>query len=179
MKLSAITGVLWLVVATSAFAQSKSTSDAPASSAPSKASLSEVRATVHELEGQTDKLRELLENHRELVAQRPQPQGSGAEGKKWYDEQLAKWETALDRLLTRIESAHALVAATLQRLDKSTQAGLPTALAKDVARVRNEADPERATAEQVLAQRKPAARKAKPAAANDERPQPSNEDIDL
>ena len=50
----------------------------------------------------------------------------------------------------------------MQRLDKAITGELPTGLAKDVAKVRNEADPERATAEQVLSKKKPAsARKPK------------------
>src|SRR5690349_2149542 len=106
MKVSAIT-LVGLLLAAPAVAQTKSSSNATSSSAPSKASLSEVRAIVHELEGHTEKLRELLSNHRSLVERRPEMQGSGPEAKKSYDEQLAKWESALDRQLDRIQSAHA------------------------------------------------------------------------
>jgi len=65
-------------------------------------------------------------------------------------------------------------------LDKSIAGDLPTGLAKDVANARNEANPERMMAEQVLSKRKPpSASKSKPASANDKRAAPSNEDIDL
>jgi len=71
----------------------------------------------------------------------------------------------------------------MQRLDKSIAGELPTGLAKDVARVRSEAEPERATAEQVLAKRKPStARKSKPAKPSSaaEKPDPpSDEHLDL
>ena len=168
MKSSAIIGLIWLVLAAPALGQSKSSSNAPGNSAQSKTSLAEVRAIVHELEGHTETLRELLANHRSLVEQKPQ---SGAE-------QLAKWDAAMERLLVRIESAHAVVVATIQRLDKAIVGELPTGLGKDVARVRNEADPERAMAEQALAKRKPAsARKSKQASEKPARQ--NNEDIDL
>lgn len=172
MKISAIVGLVWLVLAATAAGQSKSVGSSPSSGIASKASLAEVRAIVHELEGRTDKLRELLSQHRAHVERRPQS-----------EEQLAKWDAALERLLVRIDSARADVVETTQRLDKSITGELPTGLAKDVARVRNDAEPERATAEQVLAKSKPAsARKAKqtkqPAAA--QKPaSPSNEDLDL
>src|SRR5688500_8277041 len=133
MKISAIIGLIWLALAATAAGQSKASSNA-SPGAPSKASLAEVRAVVHELEGRTEKLRELLSQHRSLVEQRPES-----------DEQLAKWSAALDRLLVRIEGAHATIVETIQRLDKSITGELPTGLGKDVARVRNEADPERAT----------------------------------
>lgn len=168
MRVSAITGLIWLLLAATAMGQAKSSSDAPGHGAPSKTSLSEIRSIVHELEGNTEKLRELLSNHRSLVEQQPQS-----------EEQQAKWEAALERLMVRIESARATLVETLQRLDKSITGELPTGLAKDVAKARNEADPERAMAEQVLAKRKPAAaRKAKPS--KSEKPaEPSNEDLDL
>lgn len=178
MKVSAITGLIWLALATAAMAQAKSSSDTASPGAPSKSSLAEVRAIVHDLEGHTEKLQELLANHRSLVDQRPQSKGGSPEAKKSYEEQLGKWEAALDRLLTRIDSAHAAVVETTLRLDKSIKGELPTGLAKDVARVRNDAAPERAMAEQVLAKRKPpSARKSKPA--SDKPAAPSNEDLDL
>lgn len=171
MKVSAIIGLIWLVLAAPAVGQTKSSSDAPSPGAQSKASLAEVRAIVHELEGHTEKLRELLANHRSLVERRPES-----------EEQLAKWEAALDRLLVRIDGARAAVVDTTQRLDKSITGELPTGLAKDVARVRNEAEPERTMAEQALAKRKPpSTRKAKQAkqAPSDKSAPPSNEDLDL
>jgi hypothetical protein len=173
MKISAIVGLIWLALAATAAGQSKSVGSSPSSGVASKASLAEVRAIVHELEGRTEKLRELLSQHRAHVERRPQS-----------EEQLAKWDAALERLLIRVDSARADVVEAMQRLDKSIKGELPTGLAKDVARARNDADPERATAEQVLAKNKPSStRKAKqgkqtPAAA--QKPAPSsNEDLDL
>jgi hypothetical protein len=168
MKISAITGLIWLVLAATAVGQSKSSGNATSPGAQSKSVLAEVRAIVRELEGRTEKLRELLANHRSLVEQRPE---SG--------EQLAKWEAALARLVITIENGHAALIETTQRLDKSISGELPTGLAKDVAKARNEAEPERLMAEQVLAKRK-AASKSKPAKQANEKPAaPSNEDVDL
>jgi hypothetical protein len=125
---------------------------------------------VHELEGRTEQLRELLDNHRSLVERRPQ----NAEEK-----QVAKWDAALERLLVRVAAAHAAVVETTQRLDKANAGNLPTGLAKDVARVKNEADPERVMAEQILAKRKKApAKKAKASDKPAEAPI-NNEDYDL
>jgi hypothetical protein len=171
MKISAIVGLIWLALAATAAGQSKSVGSAPSSGVASKASLAEVRAIVHELEGRTEKLRELLSQHRAHVERRPQS-----------EEQLAKWDAALERLLVRIDSARADVVEATQRLDKSIKGELPTGLAKDVARARNDADPERATAEQVLAKNKPSstrkAKQAKTPAAQKPAPE-SNEDLDL
>jgi len=179
MKVSAITGLILLALAAPAMGQAKSSGDATSPSASSKASLAEVRAIIHDLEGHTEKLRELLANHRSLVERRPESEGGSPEAKKADEEQLAKWEAALERLLVRIESARAAVVEATQRLDKSIPKDLPTGLAKDVARVRNEAEPERAMAEQVLAKRKPSsARKSKPAK-QAPASEPSNEDLDL
>jgi len=161
MKVTAITALIWLALAATAAGQSKSSGNAD-SPGVSKASLAEVRAVVHELEGHTEKLRELLSQHSSLVDERPESEGASPEAKKAHDKQLAKWSSALERLLVRIADAHTTVVETVQRLDKSITGELPTGLAKDVAKVRNEADPERATAEQVLSKKKPAAtRKAK------------------
>lgn len=169
MKISAITGLIWLALAATGAAQSKSIDNTASPSGSSKASLAEVRANVHELEGRTENLRELLSQHRSLVERRPQS-----------EEQLAKWSSALERLLVRIDSARAAVVETIQRLDKSIKGELPTGLAKDVARARNDAEPERAMAEQVLAKKPASARKSKPAKpAAEKAPPPSNEDLDL
>jgi hypothetical protein len=179
MKISVITGLIGLVLAATAAGQTKSSSNTTSSGAPAKAALAEVRSIVHELEGHTEKLRELLSNHRSLAERRPEPEGGSPEAKKAHDEQLAKWEAALERLLVRLEAARATLVETTQRLDKSITGELPTGLAKDVARVRNEAEPERAMAEQVLA-KKPAARKAKPAKTTPAKPAaPGHEDLDL
>jgi hypothetical protein len=173
MKVSAITGLIWLVLAATAFGQTKSSGNATSPGAPSKAALAEVRSNVHELEGHTEKLRELLANHRSLVERRPDAKGGSPE--------LAKWEAAVARLLARIESAHEALVETTQRLDKSIAGELPTGLAKDVAKARNEAEPERLMAEQVLAKRKASpATKSKPGKQPAEKPaSPSNEDLDL
>jgi len=169
MKISAIAGLLWLALAATAFGQAKSSSN-PAGPVQSKASLAEVREIVHELEGRTERLRELLSNHRSIVENRPES-----------EEQQVKWESALERSLVRVESARAALVETTERLDKAITGELPTGLAKDVARVRNEAEPQRAMAEQVLA-KKPAPRKAKPAkpAKATEKPAPpSDDELDL
>jgi hypothetical protein len=160
MKIAALT--LWIGLVLAAPVAAQGAQGAPGGG--SKASLSEVRTTVHELEGHTDKLRELLDQYRALVEQRPTPQGSGPEGKKAHEEQLAKWNAAIERLLVRIDAARGAVVDTMQRLDKAATGELPTGLAKDVARAHNEADAERATAEQVLAKSKSTS-KSKPAKA--------------
>lgn len=181
MRVSAITGLIWLVLAATAVGQTKSSGNAtsPGGGAQSKAVLAEVRSIVHELEGHTEKLRELLADHRSLVERRPESGGGSPEAKKAQEEQLAKWEAALERQLVRIESGHAALVETTQRLDKAITGELPTGLAKDVAKARNEAEPERLMAEQALAKRKSSpARKAKPGKQPSEK-QPSNEDIDL
>lgn len=168
MKVFAITGFMCLALAAPAMGQAKSNGNASSSGAPSKAALEATRKIVHELEGHTEKLRELLSNHGSLVDRKPQSK-----------EELAKWEAALDRLLVRVEAAHASVVETTQRLDKSITGELPTGLGKDVARVKNEAEPERVMAEQILAKRKRApASKAKKAPAEKPAP-PNNEEYDL
>lgn len=171
MKVSAITGLIWLALVATAFGQTKSTGNEPSSGVQSKSALAEVRTIVHELEGRTEKLRELLANHRSLVEQRPESQ-----------EQLEKWDAALERLLVRIESAHAALLETTQRLDKTITGELPTGLAKDVAKARNEAEPERAMAEQVLAAKRKsaAAKKTKPAkqAPSEKTPSSSDDGLD-
>lgn len=117
--------------------------------ASSKASLSEIRALVHELQGRTDKLRDLMEQYRSMIEQRPQAQ-----------EQQAKWSAALERLMRRVESSHAAVVETLQAVERSATGQLPTGLAKDVANARNEAGAERTAAEQALAKAKASAARA-------------------
>jgi hypothetical protein len=170
MKISAIVGLIWLALAVTAAAQSKSVGNTASPGVTSKASLAEIRAIVHELEGYTENLRELLSQHRALVQRRPQE-----------EEPLAKWSSALERLLVRIDSAYADVVKATQRLDKSITGELPTGLAKDVARVRNDAEPQRAMAEQALKSKPAAAPKkpAKKAPATEESAPLSNEDLDL
>lgn len=170
MKVSGVIGLIWLALAATASGQAKSSGN-PQGAAQSKASLAEVREIVHELEGRTENLRELLSNHRSIVENRPES-----------EEQQVKWEAALARSLVRLESARAAVVETTQRLDKAITGELPTGLAKDVARVRNEAEPQRAMAEQALAKKPPPARKAKPskpAKATEKPAQPSDEELDL
>lgn len=181
MKLPAFTVLIGLALATTAAAQGASSSKATSSGTSSKTQLSEVRSTVHELEGQTDKLSELLTQYRSLVEQRPQPEGSSPEAKKAHQDQLAKWDSAIERLLVRLDGARAVVVETTQRLEKSISGELPTALAKDVAKALNEAGAERANAEQVLVKNK-SSRKSKPAkqAPTEKEPDPSDtDDLDL
>jgi Mg-chelatase subunit ChlI len=168
MRVAVFTVLMGLGFVASAAAEGTSSNKAASPGATSKANLSEVRTIVHELEGQTDKLRELLTQYRSLVEQRPQ-----------QDDQLSKWEAAIERLLVRIDGARASVTETTQRLDKSATGELPTGLAKDVARAHNEADAERATAEQVLAKTKPR-KKATKQAPPPEKSEPAlDDDLDL
>jgi len=161
MKVSAITMLIWFGLATAAAAQGRPSGGASPGTS-SKAQLSEVRSVVHELEARTEKLRDLMAQYRSLVEQRPQPEGGSPEAKKAHEAQLAKWNTALERLLRRIDAARAAVVETTQSLDQLGTGQLPTALAKDVASARNEAGAQRTAAEQALAKSKPA-RPAKPA----------------
>lgn len=144
MNVSAITTLIWFGLVATAVAQGTPSGKA-SSGAPSKAQLSEVRSLVHDLQARTEKLRDLMAQYRSLVEQRPQ----GDSG-----DQAAKWNTALERLLRRIDAARGAVVETKQRLDQSATGQLPTALAKDVANTRNEAEAQRAAAEQVLAKNK-------------------------
>ncbi len=169
MKVSAITMLIWFGLATAAVAQGTPSGGPGASS---KSQLSEVRSIVHELEARTEKLRDLMAQYRSLVEQRPQAEGGSPEAKKAHDAQLAKWNTALERLLRRVDAARAAVVETSQSLDQAATGPLPTALAKDVATARNEAGAQRAAAEQALAKSKPA-KAAKPAKrAEPEKPAP-------
>jgi DNA repair exonuclease SbcCD ATPase subunit len=175
MKVSAITMLIWFAITAIAGAQG--------GGAPSKASLSEVRALVHELQGHTDKLRELMSEYRSLVERRPQPEGGSPEAKKAHEQQLEKWTAALERLMRRVDVARTAVVETVQRLDRAAAGQqLPTALAKDLANARNDAEAQRATAEQALAQNKPAPARPSKHAKQTERekePPPLPDDLDL
>jgi len=151
MNVPAITMLIWFGLAATAAAQGTPSGKAASSGAPSKTQLSEVRTLVHELQGRTEKLRDLMEQYRSLAEQRPQEK-----------EQQAKWDAAVERLMRRVDVARAAVVETTQQLDKSVTGQLPTALAKDVASAKNEADAQRTAAEQALAKNKPA-RTPKPA----------------
>jgi uncharacterized protein YukE len=153
MNVPAITMLIWFGVAASAAAQGAPSGKAAGGS--SKVQLSEVRTLVHELEARTEKLRDLMSQYRSLVEQRPEAQGGSPEAKQAHEAQLAKWNTALDRLLRRVDEARAAVVEMTQRLDQSATGQLPTALAKDVASARNEAGAQRTAAEQALAKSKP------------------------
>jgi hypothetical protein len=54
---------------------------AAAQGTPSKSQLSEIRALASELEGHTGKLRDLMEQYRSLVEERPQSGGGSPEAK--------------------------------------------------------------------------------------------------
>ena len=148
MKIPAITVLIWFALATAAGAQGAPSSKSVSSGSSSKASLPQIRSLVHDLQGRNEKLRDLNDQYRSLVEQKPQ----GDEA------QLAKWNAALERLLKRIDEARAAVVETKQQLDQSAGETLPTALAKDVANARNEAEAQRAQAEQAL-KSKPAKQK--------------------
>jgi len=147
-----------------------------------KAQLSEIRAQVHELEGATSKLGDLMTQYRSLVEQRPQKQGGSPEANKAYEEQLAKWTRAVDRLMRRIDKAHATLVEKSKNLDGPSKTNLPTNLAKDVANAHNEAEAERVAAEQALknkpAQAHAAKREKKKAPSAKESEPPPLGDID-
>jgi hypothetical protein len=162
MNVRAIITLVWFGLAATAAAQGTA----------SKSQLSEVRSITNELEGHTGKLRDLMEQYRSLVEERPRSGGGSPEEKKAHDAQLAKWDAALDRLMRRVDLARAQVVEAKQRLDQAATGQLPTALAKDVANARNEAEAQRAAAEQALAKNKPSKtpKQAKPA--QEEKPAP-------
>ena len=174
MKSSIVTVLVWLAFAASAVAQG-----APAA----KPKLSEVRSLANELEGRTDKLRNLMEEYRSLVMQRPQTGGASPEAKKASEAQLARWESALDRLMRRIKAGHAAVVEISKRLDPAIKSNLPTSLAKHAADAHNEAEAVRAAAEQALAKYKPAPpqkhKPTKPAPAHREAPPLNLDDPNL
>jgi hypothetical protein len=153
MNIRAITILIWFGFAATAAAQGAASNKSSSQSTPSQAQLSEIRSVVNELQARTEKLRELMGQYRSLVEERPQSQ-----------EAQAKWNTALDRLMRRVDTARAAVVETSQHLDKVNSGRLPTSLAKDVADAHNEAEAQRTAAEQALAKNKPApAQKGKPA----------------
>jgi DNA repair exonuclease SbcCD ATPase subunit len=153
MNVRAITMLIWLGLAATAAAQGAANSKQSSQSTPSQAQLSEIRSVVNELQARTEKLHELIGQYRSMVEERPQSQ-----------EAQAKWNTALDRLMRRIDSARAAVVETEQRLDPMAKRPLPTSLAKDVADAHNDAEAQRTAAEQALSKNKPAtAQKSKPA----------------
>jgi hypothetical protein len=180
MKVPAITVLMiGFAVATTAAAEGTSSGKAASPGASSKNQLSEIRSLTHELQGHTEKLRDLMTQYRAHLEQRPQPEGTGPEAKKAHEEQLARWDAALERLLRRIDAARASVVDTKQRLDQAATGQLPTALAKDVANAKNEAEAERTAAEQALAKSKPSRKKAaKPPPAEKPAP-PLPADLDL
>ncbi|HMJ13969.1 MAG TPA: hypothetical protein VK524_21275, partial [Polyangiaceae bacterium] len=87
--------------------------------------------------------------------------------------------SALERLLHRIDDARAAVVETKQKLDQSANEQLPTALAKDAANARNEAEAQRAAAEQALAKSKPAKQKPAKQKPASEKPAPPQLPDDL
>jgi hypothetical protein len=142
MKVSAICLLVGLVLASGAAAQGASSAKGQGSGESSK-SLSAIRSLVHELQGRTEKLSDEMNVYRSMVEQKPK--GGGDE----------KWSAALERQLKRIDAARASVVEGLQQLDQAAKGSkLPTSLGKDVANAHNEADAQRAAAEQALAQNK-------------------------
>lgn len=162
MNVPAITVLIGFGLAATAAAQGTPSGNAASPGASSKAQLSEIRSLAHELQARTEKLRDLMTQYRSLVEQRPQAEGGSPDAKKAHEDQLAKWNTALERLMRRVDEARAAVVETTQRLDQSATGQLPTSLAKDVASARNEAEAQRTAAEQALAKSKSAsARRSK------------------
>ena len=184
MNAFAITVVIWCALAATAAAQGTSSGKAASPGAAPQAPLSEIRSIVHELQARTEKLSDLMTQVRSIVEQRPQPQGGSPEAKQAHEEQLAKWSAALERLLRRVDATRAEVVETKQHLDQLATGQLPTALAKEVANARNEAEAQRAAAEQALAKNKPAparaSKHAKQAPATEKAPPPLlDDDLDL
>jgi hypothetical protein len=180
MNVPAITMLIWFGLAAIAAAQSAPSGKA-ASPGASKAQLSEIRPLVHELQAHTEKLSDLMTQYRSLVEQRPQAEGGSPEAKKAHQDQLARWNTALERLLRRVDDARTAVVETMQRLNQSATGQLPTGLAKDVASARNEAEAQRAAAEQALAKGKPTSsrtsRRAPQKPATEKTPPPIPDDL--
>jgi DNA repair exonuclease SbcCD ATPase subunit len=171
MNVPAITILIWFGLVATAAAQGTPTGKGSSQGAPSQAQLSEIRSVVNELEARTEKLHELMEQYREMVGERPQGQ-----------EALAKWNTALDRLMRRIDQAHAAVAESTQHLSQVAKGSLPTSLGKDVANAHNEAEAQRTAAEHALAKNKPAkggtSKPAKQTAAKEKAPPPMPDGLD-
>lgn len=172
MNTKLISVLFVLTFAATAFAQGTSSDKSGGSAKPQ---LSEIRSLVNALQGQTDKLRQLMEQYRSLVEQRPPG--------KAHSEELDKWDAALERLLVRIDAAHTTVAETSQRLDQSAKGNLPTSLAKDVANAHNDAQAQRLEAEQVIAKNKSVlshkGKPEKPAKPADKASPPTDADLDL
>src|SRR5689334_25357341 len=99
MNIRTITMLVWIGLAAPVAAQGAHSSKSMSPGGSSKTSLSEIRSIVHELQGRTEKLRDLNKEYRSLVEQRPQSNEAQAE----------KWNAALERLLKRMEGAHAAV----------------------------------------------------------------------
>lgn len=181
MNVSAITMLIGLGIAATAAAQGTPSGKAESPSEASKAQLSETRSLVHELQARTEKLRDLMTQYRSLVEQRPQAKGESPDAKKAHEDQLAKWGTTLERLLRRVDAARTAVVETTQPLDQSATGQLPTALAKDVANARNEAEAQRTAAEQALAKSKTApartSKRAKQPPATEKTPPPIPDDL--
>jgi len=145
MNVPALTLVICIGVTATASAQHTPSGGPASPGASSKASLSEIRVLVHELQGRTEKLRDLNEQYRSLVDQRPADA-----------ERLAKWQAALERLMSRLDAARAAVVETMQALNQSATGQLPTGVGKELANARNEAEAQRVAAEQALAKSKAA-----------------------
>ena len=173
MNVPAIALLIWFGLAASAAAQGTASGQPPSSNG-SSAQLSEIRALVHELQARTEKLADLMAQYRSLVEQRPQAEGGSPEAKKAHQAQLERWNAALERLLRRIETARAGVVEKAERLQQLATFKLPTALAKDVANARNEAEAQRTAADQALTKNKAALSRTQKRAAQpkDERPAP-------
>ena len=156
MKISAISVLIWIAVGATAAAEGPPSGKAASQGAASSTQLPEIRSIVHELQGYTEKLADLMGQYRSLIEQRPQSEGGSPEAKKADEARLAKWNAAVERLVLRIDTARAAVVGATQRLDQSVTGALPTSLAKEVANARNEAAAERTAAEQAIAKAKSA-----------------------
>lgn len=171
MKRTAITVLTWFALALSVAAQGSPVNKS-GSPGTSKTSLSDVRSLVHELQGRNEKLRDLMEQYREVVGQKPQSSDEA---------QLDKWGAAIERLLRRIDEARAAVVETKQKLDQAVAGQqLPTSLGKDVANAHNDAEAQRAAAEEALAKNKskPAKQKSAKQKPAEKPAAPPSDDLD-
>ena len=174
MRVAAITLSLCLGLAGTAAADDGPKGKNENADGAAKSRMAEVRSIVRDLERSTSTLTVLLKDVRGHLEERPP---------KAQQQQLERWEGAFDQLLRSLQKAHAAVVETTKRLNEGATAQLPTSLAKEVANARNEAEPMRAAAEQVLKQHKPKPQKtSKRATKAPEAAQPDDlrlDDVDL
>lgn len=162
MKVSSIVVSICLGLSAPAFAQSAAKGKTTSSARASKAQVEEIRSIVHELERLSSKLDVLLKDAHSISAQRPP---------KSQKKQLARWDSAFNRVLRSMQKTHTALIEATKRLDQATGVKMPTSLDKEVANARLGADPLLVAGKQVLTknrarlEKKARSAKKKPAAA--------------